>query len=57
MSSHVLLNIQSQPKGKWLYIQYNMDVNVVNNIWNKNMERFVFFKSGEDSYNFEKIAV
>ena len=32
MSGRAVLNIQSQTEGEWLYIQYNTDANVVNNL-------------------------
>ena len=33
---------------------YNTDVNVVNNLWNKNMETFVFFKNDEECNDFSR---
>ena len=52
MSGLVLLNIQSRTEGEWLYIQHNTDAYIVNNLWNENMEKFVFFKDGEDYSDF-----
>ena len=54
MNGAVILSIQSRAKGEGLYIQYNTDTNVVNNLWNENIETFVFLKNGEDSNDLRK---
>ena len=46
MNGAVVLNIHD---GEWLYIQYNTDAIVVNNLWTENMETFVFLENDEDS--------